>query len=237
MTKTEEELAKSGEGESAGEPSTNESIVALMNRHETQLTDVARLLHDDVNQILSAAGLHLDILRMEFESQAPNIGEKTGEIQKLLGEAIERLRKLSHDINPDIVGRVGLNYSLEQLVARAREADVGGGPTPQIRLRLDPLLRLPKPIARSFYKVAEAALDNALRHGGGSPVELVLQGKANSATLEVRDIGPGYNVEHPPRQGLGLVLMRYYANLVGAVLEIDSTGKGTIVTILVNNWV
>jgi two-component system, LuxR family, sensor kinase FixL len=228
MTRTAEDLAK---------PEASESVVALMNRHETQLTGVARLLHDDVNQILSAAGLHLDILRMEFESQAPNIGEKTGEIQKLLGEAIERLRKLSHDINPDIVGRVGLNYSLEQLVARAREAETGEGPVPQIRLRLDPFLRLPKPIARSFYKVAEAALDNAVRHGEGSAVEIVLQGKADSATLEVRDSGPGYNVEHPPRQGLGVVLMKYYANLANADLAIDSTEKGTIVTILVNNWV
>lgn len=228
MTRTVEDIAK---------PEASESVVALMNRHETQLSGVARLLHDDVNQILSAAGLHLDILRMEFESQAPNIGEKTGEIQKLLGEAIERLRKLSHDINPDIVGRVGLNYSLEQLVATAREAETAGVPAPQIRLRLDPLLRLPKPIARSFYKVAEAALDNAIRHGAGSPVEVVLQGKADSATLEVRDMGPGYNVEHPPKQGLGLVLMRYYANLAEADLSIDSTEKGTIVTILVNNWV
>ena len=228
MTKTVEDLAK---------PEGKEAIVALMNRHETELTGVARLLHDDVNQILSAAGLHLDILRMEFEPQAPNIGEKTGEIQKLLGEAIERLRKLSHDINPDIVGRVGLNYSLEQLVANAREVETGDGPTPQIRLRLDPLLRLPKPIARSFYKVAEAALNNAIRHGAGSPVEIVLQGKTSSATLEVRDAGPGFNVEHPPRQGLGLVLMRYYTNIAEADLQIDSTEKGTIVTLLVNSRV
>lgn len=223
MTNTVEEGAK---------PEVSESIVDLMNRHETQLTEVARLLHDDVNQILSAAGLHLDILRMEFEPQAPNIGEKTGELQKLLGEAIERLRKLSHDINPDIVGRVGLNYSLEQLVARARE-----GSQTQIRLRLDPMLRLPKPIARAFYKVAEAALDNALRHAQGDWVEIVLQGKAKSATLEVRDPGPGFNVEQPPRRGLGLVLMQYHANLAKAELRIDSTEEGTIVTILVSNWV
>jgi two-component system, NarL family, sensor histidine kinase DegS len=223
MTKTVEEGAK---------PEVSEAVVDLMNRHEVQLTEVARLLHDDVNQILSAAGLHLDILRMEFESQAPNIGEKTGELQKLLGEAIERLRKLSHDINPDIVGRVGLNYSLEQLVARARE-----GSQTQIRLRLDPLLRLPKPIARAFYKVAEAALENALRHSKGDWVEIVLQGKAKSATLEVRDPGPGFNVERPPRQGLGLVLMQYHARIAEAELRIDSTEQGTIVTILVSNWV
>lgn len=223
MTKTVEEGAK---------PEVSVAVVDLMNRHETQLTEVARLLHDDVNQILSATGLHLDILRMEFESQAPNIGEKTGEIQKLLGEAIERLRKLSHDINPDIVGRVGLNYSLEQLVASARE----GGQTP-IRLRLDPLLRLPKPVARAFYKVAEAALSNALRHAKSEWVEIVVQGKAKSATLEVRDPGPGFNVEHPPRRGLGLVLMKYHADLAKAELKIDSTEEGTIVTILVNDWV
>jgi signal transduction histidine kinase len=166
---------------------------------------------------------------MEFESQAPNIGEKTGDLQKLLGEAIERLRKLSHDINPDIVGRVGLNYSLEQLVAKARE-----GSQTQVRLRLDPTLRLPRPIARSFYKVAEAALENALRHSSQGGVEIVLQGRQKSATLEVRDTGPGFDVEQPPRRGLGLVLMKYYARIVDAALTIDSTRAGTNVTIQVS---
>lgn len=208
-----------------------DSVVGLMDRHEEQLTRVARLLHDDVNQILSAAGLHLDILRMEFQPQAPNIGEKTGEIQKLLGEAIERLRKISHEINPDIVGRVGLNFALEQLVSHARE-----GSETQVRLRLDPRLRLPKPIAQAFYKVAGAALDNAIRHAGGGPVEIVLQGRPGSATLEVRDCGPGFDSDNPPRRGLGLALMEYHANQVQADLRIESNQEGTTITIQAKSW-
>lgn len=211
-------------------PAVPQSVVGLMDRHEAQLTRVARLLHDDVNQILSAAGLHLDILRMEFHSQAPNIGEKTGEIQVLLGEAIERLRKISHEINPDIIGRVGLNFALEQLVSHARE-----GTGAQIRLRLDPRLRLPKPIAQAFYKVAGAALDNAVRHAEG-PVELTLQGKASSATLEVRDYGSGFDPMNPPRRGLGLALMEYYASQIQADLRIESAGDGTKINIQATSW-
>ena len=91
-----------------------------MNAQEVQSARIARILHDDVNQVLSAAGLHLDLIRMEHGTQVPELTAKTAEVQNLLGQVIEQLRELSYEINPAVVERVGLVFALERLVGRYR---------------------------------------------------------------------------------------------------------------------
>jgi signal transduction histidine kinase len=60
---------------------------------------IAKVLHDDVGQILSAVGLQLELLRMDFEGRAPEIGVRTTEIQQLLDRAMAQLRKLINEIS------------------------------------------------------------------------------------------------------------------------------------------
>jgi signal transduction histidine kinase len=55
----------------------------------------ADFLHDDVAQSLSAAGLQLDLLRMDLESTVPEIASRTAEIQSLLDEALRRVREFN----------------------------------------------------------------------------------------------------------------------------------------------
>src|SRR5437016_5432946 len=76
----------------------------------TQLSErgkQARVLHDDIAQVLSAAGLQLDILRMDFAEVVPSIASRTNEIQKLLDHAVKGVRDLSYELNPSLVGGVG----------------------------------------------------------------------------------------------------------------------------------
>lgn len=216
----------SGGGEVPDPDALTESLVALMGAQQEQSARMARLLHDDVNQVLSAAGLHLDLLRMEFEKSSPGIAEKTAEIQQLLGQAIEQLREISYELNPAVVERVGLPFALERLVGRMRRHR-----QVNVRARIDPKVRVELPVASAIYRIAEAALDNAARHAGAEQVELILSGNGANAKLEIRDDGRGFNRE-TVRPGLGLLSMKHYATRIGCVLEIDSeTGRGTIVTV------
>lgn len=203
-----------------------ESLVALMSTQQEQSARVARLLHDDVNQVLSAAGLHLDLLRMEYEKVAPTIGAKTAEIQQLLGQAIEHLREISYELNPAIVERAGLAFALERLVGRVRRHRQAN-----VRARIEPRVRVELPVANAFYRIAEAALDNAARHAQASQIELILSGAAGTARLEIRDDGQGFDPA-TVRPGLGLLSMRHLARRAGSEWELVSeTGKGTIVQV------
>jgi two-component system NarL family sensor kinase len=194
---------------------------------EAERSRIARVLHDDVSQVLSAIGLQLDVLRMDYQERDPEIASRTAEVQQLLEQAIDRVRGLGRDLNPSIVDRAGLQFALTRLVGRIRESY----PAP-IRLLYDPAARLPQEIARTFYRIAEDALDNAARHAHGAPVEILVRPTRDGITLEVRDEGPGFQLDQARRQsgGLGLLLMERRAVRAGVEFSVStSPGRGTIV--------
>lgn len=206
-----------------------------MNAQEVQSARIARILHDDVNQVLSAAGLHLDLIRMEHGTQVPELTAKTAEVQNLLGQVMEQLRELSYEINPAVVERVGLVFALERLAERLRRQERA-----PIRQKIEPRLRIPLRISSSLYRIAEAALENSVRYSGAKTVDLILRGTPSTVRLEIRDDGCGFNVAQPPAcgsgKGLGMALMRHHAALAGGALNIESSGQGTIVSVLVRDW-
>jgi len=68
---------------------------------------VSRILHDEVGQVLSAAGLQLELLKMDFEGRAPEITARTTAIQELLDRALVSVRKVVSHINPVPLKRSG----------------------------------------------------------------------------------------------------------------------------------
>src|SRR6202163_2120022 len=148
-------------------PLLAQMLFTAINEHEAALARVSKLLHDDVSQVLSAVGLHLDAMRMEFSNQAPDIDRRASEIQALLEQAIEQLRDISNELNPSIVERAGLQFALDRLVGKAR-AGFGG----TLRLHFDGSLRVPTILAKAFYKITECALDIAKATPGCTLIDI-----------------------------------------------------------------
>lgn len=199
-------------------------LFAAMNEHEAALTRVARLLHDDVSQILSAVGLQLDAMRMDFREQAPDIESRAGEIQTMLEEVIGQLRDISNQLNPSVVERAGLQFALERLA----EKTLSKYPV-VIRLFFDPGVHVPIAIAKTFYKIAEFALEAALSRPGCSMINVQVKRSQGRFVLEVHDNG---NMEPAGANGVPLQrqLMDYYAIENHVALEIKSSPhEGNIV--------
>ncbi|MBI1789119.1 MAG: hypothetical protein HYR60_16430 [Acidobacteria bacterium] len=193
-------------------------------------TRMARILHDEVAQLLSGAGLQLDLLRMDLEARVPEIAPRTAEIQAILEEIVVRIRELSYDLNPEIVERAGLYAALDRLVGRRRQDFPG-----KIRLLYDSSVRIPTSAAVPVYKIAEQALDNAVRHCGGGTIDIRMRRSPLGPTLEVRDSGLGFDVHAVLEEpcGIGLVSMDQFARQSGLTLSVSSrTGKGTVVKVV-----
>jgi signal transduction histidine kinase len=222
------ESRQSGQSDQAVQTLLAQKLVALINERERELTRVSRVLHDKVGQVLSALGLQLDVMRMDFQDQAPGIGERTTEMQQMLEEVIGELRGLSYELNPSVVERAGLPFALNRLVGRFRESYRG-----TLRLFVDSAARVPGHSAATFYKLAEFALDNVVQHSESTYAEVLVRQVRDRFVLEVRDNGRGFEVAETidnVQGGLGLLLMKYYASLEGMRLTIHSfAGKGTIV--------
>jgi signal transduction histidine kinase len=199
-------------------------LFAAINEHEAVLARVSRLLHDDVSQILSAVGLQLDAMRMDFREQAPAVDGRATEIQELLEQAIEQLRDISNELNPSIVERAGLQFALDRLAGIIRAKFIG-----TLRLHFDASLRVPTILAKAFYKMTECALETAMAAPGCSLIDIYLKRSQGEYVLEITDNGNADDVE-PDSEPLGRLLMDYYASKNHVTLKIQRTpGKGSLV--------
>lgn len=190
---------------------------------------IARLLHDEVGQILSAAGLQMDLLRMDCQHIA-GVGQRITDTQKLLERALAQVRDLSYDLNPAIVERLGLEGALARLVARHRTAFRG-----QLSwsYRGDPQTRGTQ--AQALYRIAEEALQNAIQHAEATDISLTAEATASALKLEVRDNGCGFRTEQVLGRtpAVGLRLMKLEAETAGMDFRLASEPQGgTIVTVV-----
>lgn len=200
-------------------------LVSVMNSREQEGARVSRILHDDVGQVLSAIGLQLDLLRMDLNDDPAAARSRIAEIQRMLDKAISHVRDLSYELNPSVVERTGLQCALDRLVGRFRKEN-----TAAIRFHHDAAPPLPLEVANALYKIAEQALDNAARHAGASEIAVSVRA-GHGVALEIRDNGLGFCPETAGETpGLGLHLMRHYAEQAGLRLSIASAPeRGTTV--------
>jgi signal transduction histidine kinase len=207
---------------SAPQPALAQMLFAAMNEHEAVLSRVSRLLHDDVSQVLSAVGLQLDAMRMDFREQAPGVDARATEIQELLEQAIEQLRDITNELNPSIVERAGLQFALDRLIGKVRIGFPG-----TLRLHFDASLRVPTILAKAFYKITDCALDLAKAAPGCSLIDIHVKRAQGEYVLEISDNAPMDDKGSAP---LGQLLMDYYASKNHVTLRTERVpGKGSFV--------
>ena len=202
-------------------------IVSIINARDVESNRVSRLLHDEVGQVLTGVGLLLDVLKLDYRTQTPELVDRVNEIQKTLDQAVRQVRSLSYDLNPSVVERAGLQMALDRLVGRYREQFTGS-----LRYLYDSSVRVPLPIGNAWYKIAELALENALNHAEATRIEVHVRRAQKKLMIEVRDNGKGFSLFEAKinPKGLGLLLIEHYA--AQAPIEVDiksSLGKGTVV--------
>lgn len=202
-------------------------LIDALGKQQDEMNRAARILHEDVGQVLTVVGLQLDVLRQDYAQKAPEIANRSKEIQDLLEKAIEDVRQVSYKLNSDIVHRSGLRYALDTLIGRLRDSTDA-----TIRFLMDSRVHLPLPVATAIYQIAEHATTNAVRHSKGGLIEVVLQPAQDGTRFEIRDDGIGFDVKQAisEARGMGLLWMRSCASKAGIRLSITSLeGKGTVV--------
>ncbi|MBI3682022.1 MAG: hypothetical protein HY235_16690 [Acidobacteria bacterium] len=218
----------------AGNVSSGDGLAArlidALSRNQDELYRVARVLHEEVGQVLTVVGMQLDLVRQDYATGNPEIAARTAEVQQLLEQAIDQVRRLSYELDTNLVQRSGLRYSLDVLVGRLRDSSPA-----TIRCLMDTRVQLPPAVAGAVYQVAEQALQNAVRHSQATLIEAVLQPVQDGVRLEVRDNGVGFNVEETLAQqkGLGLPWMFHRAARAGLECTLESVpGQGTVLEAL-----
>jgi two-component system sensor histidine kinase UhpB len=204
-----------------------------MRAQEEERRRLARDLHDEVNQALTAILLRLEALAQETPAErAPEVAE----LKRLVNQAMDELLNLARQLRPSALDDHGLVPAVETQLKRFSART---GIEVRLDTRGDPD-ELPEVVQTAIYRVAQEALTNVTRHAGATVVQLDLGADEGGAELRVRDDGGGFDPSviarnsEGPAGGLGLIGMAERARLVGGELDVRSApGGGTTITLRV----
>ncbi|GLZ06569.1 hypothetical protein Acsp03_40350 [Actinomadura sp. NBRC 104412] len=197
----------------------------LVLAREAERRRLHRDLHDGLGPLLAATRLGLDNLAAAEPRLAPLLGRSAAH----LTDAVDEIRRITHDMTPAVLAERGLADAMGDLAQRLGT----DGPTITLHLQPDPLPALPAAIEAAVYRIAAEALTNTIRHSTASHAEVTVHAALGTVTLTVADYGTGPSARTgPPSQGaggLGLDSMRERAEELGGVFTLSRTPAGTTV--------
>ncbi len=211
---------------------TRQLLRRLLTAQEEERARLARELHDEAGQILTAVQLSLDRLAKTLGEANPWAQEQLHRTRELIAQAMEDLRRVISALRPGVLDQLGLIPALRG-VAEALLQPLGI----HLALEIEGITeRLPSEVELILFRIAQEAMHNVARHSGATHVWLRLIHREGELIMEVQDNGRGFDptavtVEGAGR-GLGLAGMRERASLIGGQLEINSQpGQGTTIRV------
>lgn len=199
----------------------------LVHAREEEQRRIARELHDEVGQALSAVKVELAVAERRIE-RISGARALLAEAQSSADSAIHSVRDLSHLLHPSVLDDLGLVAALDSLVTDFRRRHHIGVEF----LHEGHDHRLQAETERAAYRIAQEALTNIARHAEATTGDVRLTTEPASLTLTIDDNGVGFDVadvERPgKRRGLGLLSIRERVAGLGGTVRIESApGSGS----------
>ncbi|MFO7445618.1 MAG: PAS domain S-box protein [Ignavibacteriaceae bacterium] len=200
----------------------------LMEIQEIERRNLARELHDEIGQILTAIKINLQ-MSSQFIGTS-DIETHIRESIELTEEAIKQVRSLSLDLRPSMLDDLGLIPALRWYIDRQSQRTGINA-----RLVAEPIERRLSPnLEIAGYRIVQEAITNVIRHAGTDvKVKVELWIKENELNIKVSDNGKGFDVYAALQKSLsgksmGIIGMQERVELLGGTLKINSkAGKGT----------
>lgn len=200
----------------------------LMEVQEQERRHLARELHDEIGQSLTASIINLQSL-MSMDDPTPVIND----LSQGLNQVLCQVRNLSLDLRPSMLDDLGLESAIKWLLERQ-------GQTGKLACSLKcdglPEERLEPDLEVTCFRIVQEAVNNIIKHAKATHVWVSVRGTGSVIELEIQDDGAGFDAERRLQNAthgasFGLVGMRERAALVGGHCRIESTpGHGTSIT-------
>jgi len=185
---------------------------------EAERTRIARELHDDIGQTLTAAAIEAERAAGDGDDERAQALRRTAASVRA---SLDDVRRIARELRPEALDDLGLANAL---ISLARRMDASSG----VRIRAHIPAALPPMSAETevvMYRVAQESLTNVLRHADAHQADLSLVADDGFATLRVRDDGsglPGTGAD----EGSGIAGMRERALLAGGRLDVVAPAEG-----------
>ena len=202
---------------------------------EAERQRIARDLHDETGQSLTAIGLGLRGLSNTLVKNPAQAPETLRHLENLASDSLSELQRLISDLRPSHLDDLGLPAALRWYAGKVAERT-------ELKIRVDTFGE-EKPVSEAAkiasFRIVQEALNNIIKHAGASSVFVQLTYKDEKVHISIRDDGTGFdpdvvNLRQTNRPSLGLAGMRERASLLGGTVSIQSgPGQGTLVEAMI----
>jgi len=192
---------------------------------EVERKKIASFLHDNINSLLSSAGLHLNT----FTAQNDVKSEEIRKAKAILSEVHELLRDMSHDLVPSLLVRFGLIYALEDLCEKNSNSAIKF----EFSSTIPTSRRYVEKFEMKIYFIVSELFSNITKHSNAQKAKLSLAEKDNQLILHIHDDGIGFKTQKlKDAEGFGLSRIRARIKKYKGTLSITSKeNQGTKIKI------
>ena len=180
-------------------------------------------LHDGLCQELTGVALMLRSIATHLQRDILPTDGQLGEIVALVNSAIEGARTMARGLSPVTIDRGGLLSALDVLVRRARTSsriDV------RLHVKMPEHLALAEATANHLYRIAQEALNNAVKHAAARIITVALEAVNEDLQLSISDNGKGLPAGTIHSSGMGLKIMDYRARMIGGYIDVAPRRRG-----------
>ncbi len=200
-------------------------INSSIDSQEVERKKIASFLHDNINSLLSSAGLHLNTFTAQHDI-------KSNEIEKarvILSEVHELLRDMSHDLVPSLLVRFGLIYALEDLCEKNSNSAIEF----EFSSSIPTSRRYVEKFEMKIYFIASELFSNIIKHSSAKKAKLTLSEKDNQLILHIQDDGIGFKTRKlKDVEGFGLNRIRArIKKYKGSLSIVSKENEGTKIKI------
>ena len=199
----------------------------LQSVREKERTDIAREIHDELGQALTALKMDVHWIRQRVGDGQPALGARASAMSTMIDATVHTVRRISSELRPKLLDDLGLSAALEW---QAREFEQRAGIECDIASEPDDIV-LDQPRSTALFRIFQEALTNIARHAAASRVDVVIRHAGGLVEMTVSDDGTGIAPEQvSDARSLGIVGMRERVRSLGGAIEVvGHRGQGTTV--------
>jgi signal transduction histidine kinase len=201
-----------------------EAILEISAREQRR---IAQDLHDGLGQHLTGIAFMIKVLEQKLSDKAMPEAVEAAQIVKMVNQAIDNTRQLARGLHPVAAEPLGLMSALKKWASEVEGL-----------FHISCSFRSEKPLpihdvnlATHLYRIAQEAVNNAIRHGKSGKIVVALSGKNGAGILTIQDDGEGFPKDPAGQPGVGLSIMNYRADMIGGSLKVQpNEERGITVT-------
>jgi len=207
-------------------------LYAAMNEvREAERTRIARELHDELAQWLTALRMDVSWIGGHLSREDQKLAERVTQMKRLVDTTVSSVRRIAADLRPVMLDDLGLVAAVENLLHEFSERS---GIT--VSLETDAKdVEFREPLGTALYRMLQEALTNVARHAQATEVKVAIRNEGGNLIVRARDNGKGIGtVPLASEKSFGLLGIRERAHTLGGKAEIFSPPEGgTVVEIVI----